>query len=290
MQLRSIVAVVGSPSRPQDVALTQAQQLAQWYEAELHVVSDGSVRGIADTAGRLGADLIVVRKDVRRSSHWLAGSFATAIGKAAGRPTIAVPNGWRRQASPDAPFRKLVAAVDFSEASFRALAEALALVQESGGHLTLLHVLDGFPYETVYSASHAFRLVRGFHARVDQVNDELRSLIPDDARHWAEIDVDTVPGQAAAAIAGAAVSRRADLIVVGLPQRPRLEEFVAGSTVHRVARRADTPLLLVPGPSTPRAFRPVGDGDCLPARPASASEWRDINTFTRAGEFNGVRN
>jgi nucleotide-binding universal stress UspA family protein len=48
-----------------------------------------------------------------------------------------------------APFRNILCAIDFSEASMRALSEALAVGQQSGGHLGLLHVLDGFPYETI---------------------------------------------------------------------------------------------------------------------------------------------
>ena len=266
MQPKSIVAVLESSSRTQDAALARARALAQWYDSELHVVDDGPVEAIADTATRVAADLIVVRKDVRRSSgYWRAGSFATAIGKAAGCPTIAVPNDDPRQIPSGAPFRNIVAAIDFSEASFGALSKALALAQESGGRLTLLHVLDGYPYENAYSGSGAFRLMRGFHARVDQANRELRSLIPGEALNWADIDVAAVPGTAATAIVEAAFERRADLIVLGLPRRPRFEDFVAGSTVHGVVRRADAPLLLVPGPTTPSLFSPIDDRDCYSA-------------------------
>ena len=54
------------------------------------------------------------------------------------------------------------------------------------------------------------------------------------------------------AIALAASGWGADLVVLGLPRRSRMEEFVAGSTVHRVLRRTTSPVLLVPGPSRPR--------------------------------------
>jgi len=110
-------------------------------------------------------------------------------------------------------------------------------------------VLDGFPYETVYSGSRAFRLMQDFRSRVARVNRELQSLIPPDALNWAEIDVATVSGLAHESIVSAAAARGADLIVLGLPRRSRVEEVVARSAVHRVLRRTTSPVLLVPGPT-----------------------------------------
>ena len=214
------------------------------------VLSGSPVRAIADYTDRVSADLVVVGKKARRGSgYWSAGSFATAVGKAVKSPTIAIASGHpgRQTRAPSSGISSC--AIDFSEASLRALSEALVLAQQSGGHLRLLHVLDGFPYETVYSGSRAFRLMHDFRARVARVNRELQSLIPPDALNWAEIDVATVSGLAHEAIVSAASARRADLIVLGLPRRSRVEEVVAGSTVHRVLRRTTSPVLLVPGPT-----------------------------------------
>ena len=147
--------------------------------------------------------------------------------------TIAVSSSDTQAADSETGFRNILAPIDFSEASFRALSEALVLVQQSGGHLRLLHVLEGFPYETVYSGSRAFRLIDDYRARVARVDRELRSLIPPDALNWAEIDVATVSGRAHDAIISAASDQRADLVVLGLPRRSRMEDLVAGSTVNR---------------------------------------------------------
>lgn len=84
-------------------------------------------------------------------------------------------------------------------------------------------------------------------------------MIPPDALNWSEIDVKTVSGLAHQAIVAAASERRADLVVVGLPRRSRMEEFVAGSTVHRVLRRTTSPVLLVPGPPTASLVRPANE-------------------------------
>jgi nucleotide-binding universal stress UspA family protein len=299
MKPQTIVSVLESSSAAEDVALTRALSLAEWYASDLHVVhidpsrgsgdasrnetvrridvavaesgardvsitptvlSGSPVPAIADYTGRVGADLVVIGKAARRANgYWSAGSFAAAVGKAVKSPTIAIPSHPAEPAKSGAPFRNIVTAIDFSEASLRALSEALALAQHSGGHLTLLHVLDGFPYESVYSGSRALRLMRDYRAHVARVNRELQSLIPADALNWSEIEVATVYGQAHAAIRAAASVRGSDLIVLGLPRRRRLEQFIAGSTAGRVLRRATAPVLLVPGPSTVSLFRPADE-------------------------------
>ena len=224
------------------------------------VLSGSPTRAIAEYTDRVSADLVVVGKKARRGSgYWSAGSFAAAVGKAVKPPTIAISSGDSLPTESGSLFRNILVAIDFSAASYRALSEALVLVQQSGGRLRLLHVLDGFPYESVYSGSRAFRLMHDFRARVARVDSQLQSLIPPGAMNWAEIDVATVSGLAHEAIVAAASEQRADLVVLGLPRRARMEEFVAGSTVHRVLRRTTSPVLLVPGPATARLARPAED-------------------------------
>lgn len=325
MKPKTIVSVLESSSAAKDVALTRALSLAHWYESDLHVIhvgpssrasgdaihnelveritlaanesgargvaitptvlSGSPVRAIADYSGRVGADLIVVGKEARRSKgYWSTGSFAATLGKAVSSPTIAIPSGPAEPTEPGIPFRNILSAIDFSDASFLALFEALALAQQSGGHLTLLHVLDGFPYESVYSGSRAFRLMRDSRAHVARVNRDLQSLIPPDALNWSEIEVATVYGQAHKAILAAASERRTDLIVLGLPRRPRLEQFLAGSTAHKVLRRATSPVLLVPGPSTVSIFRPAEEHAGQFARYPSAFGLRAVGGTLRATE------
>jgi nucleotide-binding universal stress UspA family protein len=188
-------------------------------------------------------------------------------------PTIAIASGQPWPTDSGSLFRNILVAIDFSEASLRALSEALILAQQNGGRLRLLHVLDGFPYEAVYSGSRAFRLMTDFRARAARVNRELQSLIPPDALNWAEIDVAALSGLAHKSIVSAASEQSADLIVLGLPRRSRMEEIVAGSTVHRVLRRTTAPVLLVPGP-TASLVRPA--------------EEDDLQLATQAGSF-GLR-
>jgi nucleotide-binding universal stress UspA family protein len=214
------------------------------------VLAGDPLMAIAVYTRRIGADLVLVgQHGFRASIHWKAGAFAAELGRSVQCPTIAVPQANGKPAGDDALLGNVVCAVDFSEASLRALEKALALVQQSAGKLTLLHVLEGFPYETVYSASRAFGVMRDYDARVRRVNRQLRALIPPDALNWCEVDAETVSGIPHDAILAVATERRANLIVMGLPRRPRLEQLVTGSTVKRVLRRSTRPVLIVPLPS-----------------------------------------
>ena len=259
MKPKAIVSVLDSSTGAEDAALTKAVSLARWYDADLHVVHAGpSVREIARHVAPIAPDLVVVAKDVGRTSgHWSPGSFPAALSKAVKSPTMVVPSHPAQAAEEGGPFGRILAAVDFSDASLRALSVALTLAQESGGYLRVLHVLRGFPYETVYSGSRAYRLLDQFEAHVSRVNRELEALIPADARNWSEIEVATISGRPHEGILAAAAERSTDLVVLGLSQRPRLEEFVAGSTARRVLRRATSPVLLVPAGSRVRRFSPA---------------------------------
>ena len=256
MKPKAIVSVLDSSTGAKDAVLTSAVSLARWYDADLHVVHSGaSVREIAGQVAPLAPDLLVVSKDLGRSSgHWSPGSFGAALGKAVKSPTMVIPSHPAHAAEEGSPFRRILAAVDFSDASLQALSAALTLAQESGGYLKVVHVLRGFPYETVYSGSRAYRLLDQFEAHVARVNRELEALIPADARNWSEIETATISGRPHEGILAAAAERPTDLVVLGLPQRPRLEELVAGSIARRVLRRATSRVLLVPAGSRLRRF------------------------------------
>lgn len=238
------------------------------------VLSGNPVRAIADYASRVAADLTVVGRNARRlDGYWSAGSFAAALGKAVTSPTIVISGDRPPPAESSTLFRNILVPIDFSDVSLRALATALALAQQSGGRLLLLHVLNGFPYETVYSGSRSAQLMRVLRASAARARRELQALVPPDALNWSEVEVTTASGATHKAVVAAAAERRADLVVLGLPRRGRMEEFVTGSTVHSVLRRTTSPVLLVPGPSTTNRVRTADEYDDQSAPHASAREW-----------------
>jgi nucleotide-binding universal stress UspA family protein len=229
------------------------------------ILAGDPVSAVAEYARHTRADLVVVPQYGRRASgYWSAGAFATAIGRAVGCPTIAVPDRAQVPAAAEAHplFRSILCAIDFSDESMRASNEAVRLAQQSAGRLTLLHVVEGFPGETVYSGGRAVRLIDEYRARVERRNAELHLLVPPAALNWCDVEAETVSGVPHGAIVAAAKARQSDLIVMGLPRQSRLDRIVTGSTVKRVLRRAPCPVLMVPGPTGVSAgvFHSTADG------------------------------
>lgn len=270
-------------------ALARALSLAKWHDADLHVLHvrsrrrgiDGEeaaharlrefvearnpeaakfetvvlagdpVSAVADYARDKSPDLLVVDKHGRRASKlWRAGVFGKELARRVGTPTLTVPdNHDGANAIADAMFRDILCATDFSPASIAAMKQALVLAQQSGGRLTVLHVLDGFPYETVYSGSRAFRLIDEYRGLVAQVSRQLRNAIPQDALNWSDVQTRVVSGVPHRAILSTAAEIKPDLIVMGLPMRSALDAIVMGSTTGPVVRRAQYPVLMVPVPA-----------------------------------------
>src|SRR4029079_8611050 len=80
-----------------------------------------------------------------------------------------------------------------------------------------------------------------------------------------------VTGDASFGIIETAASTAADLIVMGVPLRTRIDEAVAGSTLRAVLRRATQPVLALPVvagahewidevPDDAARFRPIANG------------------------------
>lgn len=196
-------------------------------------------------------DLVVLGTHQRTGfARFRLGSVAKTVTRRATQPVLIVPaSPGARTAESVMSFNSILVAIDFSPASLRALDHALTLAQQSGGRITLLHVLEDFPYESVYSGSRAFRLIGDYRARVDKFERELRALVPPDAHNWCEVEMEVVSGIPHDAIVATAGARKADLVVIGRPRRTSLDRIVMASTVSAVLRRARCPVLAVPGPA-----------------------------------------
>jgi nucleotide-binding universal stress UspA family protein len=205
------------------------------------------VSAVSEYAKQTGADLIVVAKHGRRhGAYWRPGAYAADLARQVSSPILAVPETQNSGSQAKAPFIEILCPIDFSSASAAAMNEALVLAQQSGGRITLLHVLEGDPYETVYSGARAMHLVENYDARIEKVSRELRRLVPPDAYNWCEIDATAVSGVPHRSILTTAAEIGADLIVIGLPDRGAVDRVVMGSTTTPVLRRATCAVLVVP--------------------------------------------
>ena len=141
--------------------------------------------------------------------------------------------------------RRVLFASDFSKASAKAFATAVALAKASGAELTITHVL--VPFTPIVPEQY----IRG--ATLNQLTADLR--------RWSQRQLDqltakakklgvrasslTMTGDPAEQIVRAARSKRAELIVLGTHGRTGLNRLFVGSVAQRVIAAASCPVVTV---------------------------------------------
>jgi nucleotide-binding universal stress UspA family protein len=145
-------------------------------------------------------------------------------------------------------YRRILVAVDGSNAANRGLREAVRLAKEEGAQLFLIHVVDEY---------HAFAGLDG-GAPVDIVpmlREGGKKILLKAAAEAAKQGVkpkaalrETIGGPAADAIVREAKKQRADLVVLGTHGRRGLRRLVLGSDAEQVVRTSPVPVLLVRSP------------------------------------------
>ena len=141
-------------------------------------------------------------------------------------------------------FKQIMCPVDFSESSVRALAYAAALGRWYGAQLTVLHVVPTFEAMQVRGdLVEPIRVVTPMPR--EQVLEEMsRSL------NLAALSPLATPiaesGDPQATIIDQALSKKADLIVMGTHGRRGFKRLLLGSVTEAVLREAPCPVLTVP--------------------------------------------
>jgi nucleotide-binding universal stress UspA family protein len=224
-----------------------AQANANRTEASTFVLAGDPVTSFAEHVDDRPADLAVVGQDgPRRALYRAGGRFAAAVTRRLRCPVITVTS--RAPVLPsNVQFRRIVCGVDASFASLAALDTALTLTQQSGGRLTVLHVVDHLPSDAVDTASSVPRFRDELGARSRAIRNHLRTLVPPDALHWCDVDCRVVPGVPHSTLAAIAAAQAADLVVVGRP--PRTWLAATGSTGAGVLAQSTCAVLSVPGPA-----------------------------------------
>ena len=247
--------MVGVRPAPADVTAAAASALdafiarARLASPPRAVVRDGpAVDAIVSHAAAIGADLIVMGSHGREGlGHLLFGSTADRVLHKAPCPVLVVPLHAEEPSSADrVRFTRILCALDFSTPSTRALELGLSLARESGGALTVLHVvealaedeLEGFP--PVGVREHVEKLT-------SEARQRLHAAVPREAHAWAEVTETVRYGRAALAILREAEERGADLIVLGAEGHRGLGRLMLGSATHTVVRRATCPVLTTRG-------------------------------------------
>jgi nucleotide-binding universal stress UspA family protein len=142
-------------------------------------------------------------------------------------------------------FTNILCPVDFSADSERALAAALSLARSTGGHVTLVTVVDPLLSAGASAAG-------ADEALNEQTQQELRQLLDRAAPAVLPANLPAVSvrvGDAAAEILAQAAESNADVIVMGMRGIGGAQRLLLGSTSEHVLQHATIPVVVVPPPT-----------------------------------------
>ncbi len=142
-------------------------------------------------------------------------------------------------------FKHILVPVDGSETSSKAVAKAVGLAKAFGSIVTVLYVIDPYPFTGV-GADFAYgqaQYLSAATAEANQALDEAKKVFED-----AGVQVNTLLGEGHAVHEGIGrvlSSVDADLIVMGSHGRRGLEKLMLGSVTQRVLGVVHVPVLVV---------------------------------------------
>jgi nucleotide-binding universal stress UspA family protein len=190
-----------------------------------------AVEFIGQVASEEKVDLIVVGSHGGSGLELLAlGSIAEAVLRQATCPVLIV--GPKCKAEQHL-FRSIVFATDLETTGLRGAQYAAALAEQGRGKLTFLHVTNKRLND------------QGLHPELieNQLERELRQLLPPDVERYCKSKVSLQYGQPAEAIVAVARSEDASLLIVGLQSRSPLADHSPWSTLSLVIREVKCAVL-----------------------------------------------
>jgi len=141
-------------------------------------------------------------------------------------------------------YSKILTAVDFSEVSEAAAAEAVALADGYGAKLVMLHVVEHFPEHLPhYRMSEEDMDPQEF--LIDRAKKDLGQLSDRLGKKDAELVVKLTTHSAKVEILKFVEKNNIDLIVIGTVSRTMLADLVGGSTAAALVRAAPCDVLAV---------------------------------------------
>jgi nucleotide-binding universal stress UspA family protein len=147
------------------------------------------------------------------------------------------------------PLQRIVYATDLSEASEAGLEFSIRLAHGLDAHLTVLHVVQAIDIALYGMETASFMPDYAAEARA-QATERLNKLVT--LVSEGRVPITTVVGDGVPyeAINRISEQNHADLIVINLQGKGRLERALLGTTAERVIRTAHVPVLSLPMPAT----------------------------------------
>jgi len=211
---------------------------------------------ILDAAARSDVRLLVLGPHRRRPLHdALEGTIAEKALAARSCPVLVVRNEARD------PYRRVLLALDASDASASALRAAESLVLTPEMSATVVHAhrppYEGMLYSADVAPETVGRYAENWKRDANQAVRELLNLESDDASRYA-IHIEQKP--AAPGILQAIEHFSPDLLVMGTRGGGRLRRALVGSVANRVLHETDCDVLIVPEGSVGRTRSKVEFG------------------------------
>jgi nucleotide-binding universal stress UspA family protein len=237
---------VRARKRPAEIAELRRASEAAGVRMSVSVQDGDAIEIILSSASSRGCDLIVLGTQNRTGFDRLrSGSVAEQVTRRAACPVLVAPapadgTDWHIEGS----FGNVLCPIDFSEVSTVALKQALRVVDETKGRLTLVHVLPNLDPMSRYAYHIA---VPDYGPLLKQEAwQRLQECVPSELRDVTSLRARVVSGAPAEQIANLSREIDADLIVMGVTARGAIGRRFFGSTAIRVMRSASRPVLAVP--------------------------------------------
>ncbi len=144
-------------------------------------------------------------------------------------------------------FNHILVPIDGSETSMLAVSKASGLALAFGSRITLIHVVDNYPFIGV-GADYALGQNEYLAAATSSANAALARGVAALAAEGLHSDQRVIDGHVVhEGIVDTAIAIGADLIVMGSHGRTGIEKLLLGSVTQRVLQDAKIPVLVVRG-------------------------------------------
>jgi nucleotide-binding universal stress UspA family protein len=147
------------------------------------------------------------------------------------------------------PLRKLLFATDLTEGSEAGLEFSIRLARGLDAHLTVVHVIQAIDAALLglEGVGVAPDYVGEIRTQSEEKLNRLVALVSDGSVPITTVIAEGVPCDA---INTLAADHKADLVIIDLHEKGRLERALLGATAERVIRGAPVPVLSLPLPAT----------------------------------------
>jgi nucleotide-binding universal stress UspA family protein len=241
-------------SRKPDEYLTKVAKTFPQARARFRVERGTAASIIIDEAAVDKDTLIIMASHGRSGIHrWLLGSVAEKVLRGTSNPLLLIRASEKAPAEGQATLRSIVVPLDGSKLGELALAPALELARFLGTEVVLVRAYE-FPATAYYRAddfpSGAAAFIPSYAELVEEMSREAREYLDVkvkeiSAREPVRVRAEIIEGPAAERIIDLARNAAGSLIAMSTHGRSGLKRWILGSVTEKVARHAESPVLII---------------------------------------------